>query len=912
MHRHTGGGVPREHRMTGIGRTNLIAGLLTASALVAVALPAAAQDATWLLTPGSGNYNTGANWSTGTVPTGTAFFGASNTTALAVTTIGTQVGGWTFNAGASSYTFTNTASLNFNGNGIINGGSATITNNLNSTIFFNNSSSAGAATITNDGLLNFFGVSTAGSAGITNNHGLTFFATSTAANANITNNDIVSFNDTSTAGNATIINDANVGNTGGLLFNHDSTAGNATIISNTFLGFTFDASAGSATITNNNGGLIRFMNTSTGGVARFVTAAGSSIDLSFLSSSGTTAGSIEGAGSVSLGSKNLAVGGNNLSTTFSGVLQDGGGFGGIGGSLTKTGTGTLTLSGINTYTGATKVDGGALIVNGALAAASTVTVNNGGKLGGTGTVGNVTVASGGTFAPGSGAPGSAMTVDGSLAFASGAFYLVQINAAGQTSKADVAGAATLTGGSVQAVLTPGSYTLGQSFNILHAAGGLGGTTFTGVSNSLPNFATSLGYTATDVLLTLTGATLGAGIGLNGNQQNVATAINGFFNSGGTLPANFLNLFGLTGSALANTLTQLSGEAATGVQQGAFQLGGQFMGLMLDPFVDGRGGAAGGGMGGAALGFAPEGGALPEDIALAYAKVTKAPVMKAPPIYAPRWSAWGGGFGGYNRTDGDPGVTGSHDLTARTAGFAAGLDYRVAPGTVAGVALAGGGTKWDLAQGMGGGKSDAFQAGVYAATRAGPAYVAAALAFGNHWMSTERVAPFGSRLTADFDAQSIGGRIEGGYRWGTPAAGVTPYAALQAQSFRTPNYQESDPTNSGFALGYNARTGTDTRSELGARFDHVAAVDRDAVVTLRGRLAWAHDWMSNPSLAAVFQALPGAGFIVNGAVPTKDAALASAGAELRLAGGVTLIAKFDGDFAQDAQTYAGTGIVRWAW
>jgi hypothetical protein len=45
--------------------------------LVAI-LPVAAQDATWLGNPGSGTFNTGSNWSTGSVPTGTAFFDASS------------------------------------------------------------------------------------------------------------------------------------------------------------------------------------------------------------------------------------------------------------------------------------------------------------------------------------------------------------------------------------------------------------------------------------------------------------------------------------------------------------------------------------------------------------------------------------------------------------------------------------------------------------------------------------------------------------------------------------------------------------------------------------------------------------------------------------------------------------------
>lgn len=54
----------------------------------------------------------------------------------------------------------------------------------------------------------------------------------------------------------------------------------------------------------------------------------------------------------------------------------------------------------------------------------------------------------------------------------------------------------------------------------------------------------------------------------------------------------------------------------------------------------------------------------------------------------------------------------------------------------------GGTGWSLAQGIGAGRSDAFQAAIYAATRSGPAYLAASFAFANRWMSTDRYAAFG--------------------------------------------------------------------------------------------------------------------------------------------------------------------------
>jgi uncharacterized protein with beta-barrel porin domain len=71
-------------------------------------------------------------------------------------------------------------------------------------------------------------------------------------------------------------------------------------------------------------------------------------------------------------------------------------------------------------------------------------------------------------------------------------------------------------------------------------------------------------------------------------------------------------------------------------------------------------------------------------------------------------------------------------------------------------------------------------------------------------------------------------------------------------------------------------------------------------------------VSDPTLAAVFQTLPGTSFIVNGATPAKDSALASGGTELRLANSVSLIGKFDGEFASRSSTYAGTGTVRYAW
>lgn len=570
--------------------------------------------------------------------------------------------------------------------------------------------------------------------------------------------------------------------------------------------------------------------------------------------------------------------------------------------LEKTGSSSWTLTGITMDATATmNVQAGTLIVNGMMA--NIATTVSGGTLGGSGMIGSLNVLSGGTVAPGN---LGQLAVNGNATFNTGSTYAVSVNAAGQSDKI-AAVTATLNGGTVAVTTLAGAYNPSTQYTILSTTTGVTGS-FSGVSVSGYNpqlFASSLSYDGFSVFLTLNYNNAAfLSLAQTQNQKAVAGALSAF---GPNLP--FLSSFaGQSDAQLRYSLDQLSGEAATGAQQGAFQFTSQFLGLMLDPFVGGRSGMS---TGDTAFGFSPERAALPDDIALAYNKVLGTPAMKAP-VFAERWTAWGTAFGGTNRTSGDPVVIGSHDLGARAGGVAAGADYHFGRDALVGFALSGGGTNWDLAQAIGGGKSDAIQVGVYTAVRAGPAYFAASLAVANHWMSTDRLAPFGNQLTAKFDAQTVGGRIEGGYRFATPIGGFTPYVAAQAQAFRTPTYTEADLAGSGFGLTYQGRTASDTRSELGARFDRATLLTPNSVLTLRGCAAWAHDWVSDPALVAAFQALPGASFIVNGATPAKNTALASAGAELKFSNGVALSAKFDGEFAARSTTYSGTASLRYAW
>ena len=630
--------------------------------------------------------------------------------------------------------------------------------------------------------------------------------------------------------------------------------------------------------------------TFTGGINRLELWAGSTI-------TGTvdaTAGS----------SSTLALGGATNSTFD--VSQIGAQYRGFQ-SFEKTGTSTWTLTGTSTFAGPVSVDAGTLSVNGNFSSSILTTVNAGGTLGGNGIVGATQINAGGALAPGNSI--GLLTVQGNLAFMPGSNYLVEVSPV-NADRTNVIGTATLGGAAVNASFAPGSY-VAKQYTILNATSVSG--TFNGlVSTNLPSgFTASLSYDPNNAFLELALFVPPAGpgqySGLNVNQQNVATALTNFFNSTGGIPLAF-------GALTPAGLTQVSGEVAVGAQQTTFDAMNLFLGLLTDPFVAGRGAPVGGA---GAPAFADDA----DDTARAYAgrrprtaserDAYAALYRKAPlaPVDERRWSVWAAGFGGTQTTDGNA-TLGSNTATNRIAQAAVGADYWFSPHTVAGFALAGGGTNFSVAN-SGTGRSDLFQAGAFVRHNVGPAYVTAALAYGWQDLTTDRNIG-ADHLQARFNANSYSGRIESGYRFVAGGIGLTPYAAAQFTTIDLPAYAEQaiSGTNT-FALNYASKSVTATRSELGLRADKSFAL-ADSILTLRGRAAWAHNFDPDRSIAATFQALPGASFVVNGAAQAHDAALTTVSAEMTYANGFSLAATFEGEFSGVTDSYAGKGIVRYAW
>jgi fibronectin-binding autotransporter adhesin len=804
--------------------------------------------------------------------------------------------GTTTLTGTNTYTGTTTVSAGT----LTISGTGSITSDVTNIAAFNNAGTV-TGSLTNNGTASNSGTI---SNGLTNSAGTT---TNTGTiNGGLINNAVV--NADSGAINGAIANNAGSFNVGGTVTSNSTftNAADATLAVGTTGAYTLQGIlANSGIITVASGGELV---ATVGGITN---NAGATITVA---AGGTVKDDLNNAGAVTNGGAYMA----NVATNTGAITNNGVWTGNVA-SNTGTITNNMTWTGTVTNAGTFNNNAGATVSG--LLTNSAGTTNNagalnggvnitGGTLTGSGSVSNLTVA-GGTLAPGNGTPGTFMTVSGNLAFQSGVQYLVQLNPA-TASFANVTGTATLGGATVNAMYANGSY-VAKTYTILTATGGVSGTFGPLVNTNLPaNFKTSLSYDAQDAFLNLTLIFVPPpNSGLNQNQQNVANAIVGFFNANGGIPLIF---GGLTPAGLS----QASGEIATATQQTTFDAMNQFMGLLTDPFVAGRGDPvtsrnpapqyAEGNDGASA--YADNGKQRSKGERDAYAAIYRKAPLAAP--FVTSWSVWAAGFGGSQTTDGNVAL-GSNNTSSSIAGTAVGADYRFSPFTVAGFALAGGGTNFNVAN-AGTGRSDLFQAGAYVRHTAGAVYVTAALAYGWQDITTDRFVTVAGvdHLRAEFNANAYSGRVEGGYRFVTPWMGVTPYAAGQFTTFDLPAYAEQAVSGaSTFALAYGSQSVTDARSELGLRTDKSWALT-NSILTLRGRFAWAYDYDPNRSIAATFQALPGASFVVNGAAQAHDSALTTASAEMKWANGWSAAATFEGAFSQVTNSYAGKGVVRYTW
>ena len=231
--------------------------------------------------------------------------------------------------------------------------------------------------------------------------------------------------------------------------------------------------------------------------------------LSFGSLSSGMLGGLTGTGTLKLANTSssaeaVSVGNNNGSSTFSGMLQGAGG-------LTKIGSGVLSLSGSNTYTGPTTISQGKLTIDGWLPN-SAVSVSDG-TLGGTGYLSSVSVSASGTLAPGD--PLGVLHLSGNLVLSVGAAMDFDLDGFSTDDEVYLpSGSLTFSGQQFSnfgftwsAGFGPGTYTLVNAKSIT----GLGSN----LSGSIDGLPATLSVSNNNLMLTVvpepsTAALLGAG------------------------------------------------------------------------------------------------------------------------------------------------------------------------------------------------------------------------------------------------------------------------------------------------------------------------------------------------------------------------------------------------------------------
>jgi len=903
--------------LLGAASAAVLAMMLATSAAVA-----ADGDAEWIGAFGSAFENT-SNWLGAQVPTGTAIF---NTGSLPTVVISANHGVKALRfEGGGTFTFENNALFWLDGAGIVvagNGTNPTI-NNQGGAWYFRNQASAGSATINTagggvafwnqstadnatitiapTGSVSFKDSSNAGTAKIWNQRILDFHNGSSAASATITNDFVTSFEESAKAGSSKILNNerlyfrglssaenATITTAEGseTHFDGSAQAGNATIYNKGALWFRQRSSAANATITTENGGFTSFLANAQGGEARLITHAGGRVIIAVSDLPSITVGAIEGAGDYYLGANTLIV---NSTTTdeVSGVIRDDG-FVNTGGSLVKRGTGTLILSGQNTYTGATTVEGGSLVVNGSIASSSGTTVHAGSVLGGVGTVSALTV-QGGTVAPGHNGIGT-LSVQGNVQFGPGSVFQVQVNPAGQGDKLAATGSATIGGGTVAVQAQSGTYAPSTTYTILTAGSGVTGR-FDQLTHDFAFLTPTLNYTANDVQLTFArNSTPLDDVANNPNQGGAGQGV------GGTGVNNLTRAFlSLTREEAQQALAQLSGEAHASAQSMVVHQARQVQNALLARTLTGSAAPA------QPLAFAA---VSQSSVAYAADLAPRSAPVATPVAVAPGLGieTWGQVFGSWGNTESSAAHAG---VDRSTGGFLVGADAGLAGAWRAGLAGGYSRTSFDMPGVLSSGAVESVHVAAYGAGSLGAVQLRAGAAYTHSDIDVSRSVAFrgfSDALSASFDSNAAQVFGEVGYRFGFGGVSLEPFAGLSHLHVASDAYAEEGGLA---ALTGQGRDFAVTASTLGLRAALTLPVGSGAV-SAKGMLGWRHGFGDLVPVTVHRFVAGDTPFAVSGAPLDRDALVVEAGLDWAVTPLLTVGVKYDGQIGNRDQEHAVRG------
>ncbi len=658
---------------------------------------------------------------------------------------------------------------------------------------------------------------------------------------------------------------SDLGSTGGALyFKGISSAGNLTLV----------ATGGTRGYA---GGGIYLNDASDGGTARVVLYGNADLDVSGRSISSVSVGSIEGDGNVLLGANTLTVGGNNLDTLFSGVIQDGGSGSGTGGSIIKTGTGLLMLTGTSTYTGDTTVNSGALVVNGFIAGNVNLA---GGVLGGTGQIaGNLQNAS--LLSPGN-SPGL-LTVGGDYTQTSAGSLLIQLASSTAFDKLGIGGMAKLDGTLQVAFVDQFRPYIGETFTFLTADAGITGTLSTLDTGYVIKM--SLSYESKSVTLVATQGLFADVAGLTPNEHAVAKALDKVVNA----------------SATADLVRYLDGIPETGIPRELEKIVPTDLITMFDASIASaqvqavnlerrmeeiRGGAAG---------FSASGLSLSDSHGTRSVNGNadgKQPIGKdgkplaATPI-SDRWGFFIAGSGEFVDEGNTASALGTNFITG---GLTTGADCRLGEHAAMGV-TAGYANTSSNGRGDGSVKIDSGKAGLYATVFDGGFYVNSALGGGINSYNTKRDT-LGGISRGDADGNDFNALLGTGYTYQRDGLSTGPTASMRYSWVGIDGFTEH---GSLAPLQVGDQSEASLKSTAGWQASYAFQVDQIGI-TPQIRAQWQHEYLdASRGIGASF--LPGGAFTVKGPDIGRDSLLLDAGATFQLTRTQGIYTYYTGDLGR---------------
>ncbi len=586
-------------------------------------------------------------------------------------------------------------------------------------------------------------------------------------------------------------------------------------------------------------------------------AAGAEFDLN---GKNETIGSLSGAGNVinRAGACTLVAGGNDSSTTYSGVIADGT----AATAFTKEGTGTLIFSGANTYTGTTTINAGTLRASNASAVGTGALTNNA-----TLDIGSTTLTFNGVYTQAAGST-------------------LRLNAASVSSFGSIVSAADAVVSAASAVnvtiteYLPNNATL----KIIDGAGGAGVNVPATITSSNSRYTLIGSSVGGDLILTVNRS--GPGQGFAGDATNSNTAAVGAVLDNISDPtddmADVLNaLEGLNNAEVGSSLDTLIPVVDGGVIASSNLSLGQFIGTVTDRltglFARARDGETGVSAGCEGLqGF----------------------------------EAWGQGFGEYLRQEPRGSSNGYRATVWGTAigGDIPAFNNRVRMGLSGGYAQSGINSKDNS------GKTDidSYQGTLYAgyADAENPYYLNGAFSFAyNKYDSSRHIAVGTIMRTAnsDYDGQQYSVLLDGGYTFKSGEFGITPMASLQYERLHLEGYTEK---NAGaLNLHVNSQNYDLLQSGLGMKLERPFKTETGTIIP-EIHAKWLYDFIGDRQETTSTFSGGGGSFATNGFDPAQNSLNAGAKVTLIANNNWVLETNYDFEYKEDFTAHTGWADVRY--